>query len=68
MRSVFANRPLIGALAIVLAVVVAAAAAFSLQRVEGRIVMATGNPQFVFHKFVRGDPLDGSQGASTPVL
>jgi uncharacterized protein len=60
MRSVFANRPLIGALVVIVLAVVAAATVFSLQRVEGRIVMATGNAQY--HDLVRTyqDDLQGN--------
>jgi uncharacterized protein len=46
MRSILANRGLIGALAVIVLAIVAAAVLFLLQPVEGRIVMATGNPQY----------------------
>ena len=46
MRSVFANRALISALAVIVLAIAAGAVLFALQRVDGRIVMATGNPQY----------------------
>jgi uncharacterized protein len=46
MRSVFANRALISALAVIVLAIVAGAVLFAVQRIEGRIVMATGNPQY----------------------